>query len=430
MKKTRSAAAVKILSLSVMALAFFFVQFHRNTPGVMRDELLEAFGMSATQFGLFSSMYFYPYMLAQLPVGMLLDSVGVRRTVGLCSAAAAVGAVLFGVSGSYPLACVGRVLIGVGVSAPVISTQKFLVSWMGEGKSASCYSVFSFVGKLGGMAAQLPLAWLIQQLSWRAIFFGCAAVSITIAVLCVSVVRDAPGEPLHRTRNGTADSKGSLKELLCAMGRIFLNRYIWLAMVVMFLQQGLYGLFSSTWAIPYLQDVFGLSSLQASTYTSCMLIGAMAFSLLAGMSSDALHSRKKVIAVVSGVLLLVWTLLAFCGGLLMRTGLMWPVMFLMGAGGSGVQILFAYSREMNDPRYIGLSVSVINMVGMLGSAAFPTVFGSILDAFAVSHSGQSLYQIAFMPCIVLSAIALLCSMALRDTGCRNCYESLHTAENK
>lgn len=418
---------IKWLSMIVVALAFFFVQFHRNTPGVMRDELTAAFGMSSTSFGLFSSMYFYPYMLAQIPIGMLLDTLGVRKTIGVSSLVAAIGAFVFGTSSVYPVACVGRVLIGIGVAAPVISTQKFLVSWVGSQKSATYYGAFSFMGKLGGMVAQLPLAWLVSQFDWRTVFFLCASVSVVIALLCFFVAKDSPEEALKGKSQSAVKEKTTFVSLLRAMGHVFSNRYIWLIMVVMFLHQGLYGLFSSTWAVPYLQDVFGLSTVEASSYTTCMLIGAMAFTVVAGMVSDRLHSRKFVIAFVSVVLTLVWFMLAFCGELMMRTHLLWVIMFLMGAGGCSVQIMFAYSREMNDPRYVGISVSVVNMVGMLGSAVFPTIFGAMLDGWSGQYSGAALYRTAFIPCIILSVVSLVFTLLAKETGCKNRYNELHGA---
>lgn len=426
MKKSTSGkrlAAVKWASMVIMALAFFIVQFHRNTPSVMRDELMTAFDMSATSFGLFSSMYFYPYMLAQIPVGMMLDALGARRTVGICSALAAAGAFLFGVSGAYPLACFGRVLIGVGVAAPVVSTQSFLLKWVGPEKTASYYGAFSFCGKVGGMCAQLPLAYLVARMDWRSVFFLCAGVSAVIAALCFLAAKDSPEEYL-KGAGGAARPRQSLSDLLRAMGHVFSNRHIWPMMAVMFIHQALYGLFSSTWAVPYLQDVFGLSKIQASSYTTLMLVGAMVFSLAAGTISDRLRSRRLVIAAVSVIMALVWALLAFCGELMMFTHLMWPLMFLMGATSSDVQIMFAYSREMNDPRYVGVAVSSINMVGMLGSAVAPTIFGAMLDGWSASYSGAALYCRCFIPCVALSLAALVLTLCSRDTGCRNCYEKL------
>ncbi len=425
MKEYRSSkrvTAIKWVSMVVVALAFFIVQFHRNTPSVMRDELMAVFHMNATSFGLFSSMYFYPYMLAQIPVGMMLDALGARRTIGLCSMLAAVGAFIFGVSSVYPVACIGRILIGVGVAAPVISTQSFLLKWVGQTKAASYYGIFSFCGKLGGMCAQLPLAWLVAHLNWRTVFFLCAGVSLVIALLCFFLVKDSPEECLTQKGSRPDRPAPALKNLFRAMGKVFSNRRVWMMMVVMFIQQALYGLFSSTWAVPYLQDVFGLSKIEASSYTTLMLVGAMVFSLAVGTISDRLKSRRTVIAAVCVVMGLVWALLAFCGNAMMASHMMWPLMFLMGATGAGVQIMFAYSREMNDPNYVGVAVSSINMVGMLGSAVAPTVFGAMLDKWsAAGYLGADLYRRCFIPCIVLSVLALVLTLLSRDTGCRNCY---------
>lgn len=417
--------AIKWASMVIVALAFFFVQFHRNTPSVMRDELMQAFQMNATTFGLFSSMYFYPYMIAQIPVGMMLDSIGARRTIGLCSALAAVGAMLFGVSGSYPLACVGRVFIGVGVAAPVISTQTFLLSWVGPQKTASYYGIFSFCGKLGGMCAQLPLAWLVSKCDWRVVFFICASVSLVIAVLCFLVARDSADEAAGGKHSAAGKPSQSLGDLFRAMGHVFSNRYIWAMMIVMFIHQALYNLFSSTWGVPYLQDVFGLTTIEASSYSTCMLVGAMVFALTAGIISDRIKSRRNVVAIISVIMALVWTLLAFCGDFMMSTHLMWPLMFLMGATSSDVQIMFAYSREINDPKYVGIAVSMINMIGMLGSAVAPTVFGAMLDGYSTSYAGAELYRMCFIPCIILSVVSLVLTLISKETRCRNRYEELH-----
>ncbi len=427
-KSKKTTNAIMWISMVTVALSFFLVQFHRNTPSVMRDELIDAFSMNATSFGLFSSMYFYPYMLAQIPVGMLLDSVGPRRTIGFCSALAAAGALIFGVSTSYPMACIGRVLIGAGVAAPVISTQKFLINWIGAGKTASYYGIFSFCGKLGGMFAQLPLAWLVAHLDWRAVFFITASISLFIAALCLFVVRDSEEETLSgkKVAEGT---KQSFVDLISAMGHVFSNKYVWGMMGVMFIHQALYGLFSSTWAVPYLQDVFGMDKIQASAYTTCMLVGAMLFTLIIGPISDRIKKRKTVVAGVSIIMVIVWGLLAFSGEVLMRTNLLWGVMFLMGATSASVQIIFAYSREINNPKFVGIAVSSINMVGMLGNALSPTVFGALLEHYSVSYSGGDLYKMVFIPCIVLSVVSLILTLLSRETDCQNCYADI-TLESK
>ena len=65
----------------VMVLSYMVVFFHRLAAGVVREDLVRDFGLSASSFGSLASMYFYAYMIMQIPVGMLADSLGARITV-------------------------------------------------------------------------------------------------------------------------------------------------------------------------------------------------------------------------------------------------------------------------------------------------------------------------------------------------------------
>ena len=62
----------RTVSFIIVALAYFFVQFHRSTSGVIKADLEQTFTMTATSFATLSSMYFYPYMLM---LGMTCDPV-------------------------------------------------------------------------------------------------------------------------------------------------------------------------------------------------------------------------------------------------------------------------------------------------------------------------------------------------------------------
>src|ERR1700685_691662 len=59
--------------------------FDRINLSVSREALTASFGMSLVAFGYLSSAYSWTYALMQLPAGVLLDRLGVRR-VGRMSA--------------------------------------------------------------------------------------------------------------------------------------------------------------------------------------------------------------------------------------------------------------------------------------------------------------------------------------------------------
>ncbi len=81
---------------SIMLLSYMIVFFHRLAAGVVRQNLVDDFGLSGSAFGSLASMYFYAYMVMQIPVGYLADSLGARATVTFGMALAGAGSLLFG----------------------------------------------------------------------------------------------------------------------------------------------------------------------------------------------------------------------------------------------------------------------------------------------------------------------------------------------
>src|SRR5712691_3764581 len=96
-------------SWSVWAVAATFylaVCYLRTSPAVMTTELMRDFGISASQLGNFSAVYFYAYIAMQIPTGVLVDSWGARRLLVGGAIAAAMGTCLFGVTNSYGFASI------------------------------------------------------------------------------------------------------------------------------------------------------------------------------------------------------------------------------------------------------------------------------------------------------------------------------------
>ena len=57
----------------ILALAYFFVYFHRVSTAIVSTDLEATFGVGAASIALLSSAYFYAYTIMQLPSGLLTD---------------------------------------------------------------------------------------------------------------------------------------------------------------------------------------------------------------------------------------------------------------------------------------------------------------------------------------------------------------------
>ena len=93
--------AVKVLRFRwliflILALAYFFVYFHRLALSVVANDLIKDLQTTASVMGFLGSVYFYCYAAMQLPAGLLSDSLGPRKSVALFLIIAAAGIALLG----------------------------------------------------------------------------------------------------------------------------------------------------------------------------------------------------------------------------------------------------------------------------------------------------------------------------------------------
>ena len=63
----------------ILAVAYFFVYFHRTTGGAVSDTLQEYYGVGTASVALLASAYLYAYTLMQIPSGILTDRLGPRK---------------------------------------------------------------------------------------------------------------------------------------------------------------------------------------------------------------------------------------------------------------------------------------------------------------------------------------------------------------
>ena len=61
-------------------------------------------------------MFFLSFGVAQIPVGMLFDRFGARRTAPVVLTAAIAGSILYGLADGEAMLIAGRLLLGIGCS--------------------------------------------------------------------------------------------------------------------------------------------------------------------------------------------------------------------------------------------------------------------------------------------------------------------------
>lgn len=427
--KERKISSYRWLVWGVLALAYVIVFFHRVSAGVVRQELIQTFNITDVEFGNLGAMYFYAYLIMQIPSGILADTLGARKTVTAGTLVAGIGSIILGYASSIGIAYIGRLLVGLGVSVVFISILKVLSQWFDEKEFGRMSGLTSFVGNGGSLLAQFPLVVLVSLIGWRSSFVAIGVVTIIIAILAYIIVRNTPEElgyqPIMKKSSG---KKVNLSE---SIKIVFTNPRTWPGF---FIFGGMFGsviAFMGTWGVPYMMHVYGITKAKASTFTMTVTVGLMIGSLIVGTVSDKLGKRKLPFFIFSIIYTLTWIIFLFVSPGMLSFTLLYILLFVMGLSSAGFVLSWASAKEVNPPEYAGMSTGTVNMGGFLFAAIIQPLIGYILDKTwtgelveGVKIYSAASYNNAFLVCLVAALIGLLGIFFIKETNCRNIYNEL------
>ncbi|MEW9123565.1 MAG: MFS transporter [Thermotaleaceae bacterium] len=410
----------------VLVLSYIIVFFHRLAVGVVQEDLVETFHISGTTYAHLGSTYFYAYLLMQIPAGVLADSLGTRMTVAIGTFVAGVGSIIFGFAPSISIAFLGRLLVGLGVSVVFIPILKIQTQWFREREFGTMSGITSFVGNMGGIIAQAPLALLAAAITWRYAFAAMGIVSFVVAGLCYVIVRNEPedmGLPSIREIEGKpAPQNNGKPHLLKGLIAVMANWRSWPSFVMFGGFFGGYVALTGTWGRAYMVEVYGISTVSAAHYMTAAVFGLAIGSVVIGKISDRLQKRKLPMLMAGAVYVLCWVILVFVNGGKPPIAIMGPLFFILGFTCSTYVLGWACTKEVNPPQIAGISTSVVNIGGFIGSAVLPPLMGSVIDRLGGQLLPAEVYQKAFLLCLGAGVLGYAATFLVQETHCKNIYQ--------
>jgi sugar phosphate permease len=376
-----------------------------------------AFGVGGALLGTLGSAYFYPYGLMQIPVALLVDSWGPRKTVSMFLVVAAIGSTLMGLAGNISWAITGRVLVGIGVSTLFVSNFKLLTEWFPPRQMATMGGIFMAVGGLGALIASVPLAHVSNYLGWNMTLIAIGGVTLVMAVAVYMVVRDRPAlKGWPNVRAETEITESGNRNLFSGFKEVVSGGRFWILAMWVSLSIGLTFAVGSMWSVPYLQHVYGFSKTEASSYQMMFGISLIIGSPLLGILANHI-GRKPVIVGTSFLLTLIFLLLyLFPSGL--SSGPLYVLFFCLFFAGTGVgPIAAVVSKELFRPSIAGTSVGLVNFFPFLSAGLFQVIMGAILDHAGMVNGSYSpaAYRYIFLLCLGCAAMSLIISLLLQET---------------
>ena len=403
----------------ILAAQYLVVYFHRVAPAVVAQDLVGGFHISATALGVLASAYFYPYGVMQIPVGILSDSWGPKKTIILFSLIAAIGAIGFGLAPYFGIAIAARSFVGLGLAAVFVSSMRIFALWFRGAQLARVAGALMAVGGIGWFSATTPLAVLSDMIGWRLAVVIVGVGSIGVIFLIWRFVEDSPEKkgfpPVVGAGEGMLTGR---RNVLKDLKVILKNKYFW-SIAVWFVMRGgaLFGFFG-LWAGPYLTDVYGFNKGRAGSILSMIAFAMIFVSPVIGHLSDkTLKSRKKIL-VWSSVL----NILCFACALYFfdRLGVvsLYVLFFFMGITISSVgTVAIVTTKELFPDEIAGTSMGTINLFPFIGAIIFQPLMGYVLDRAGNTGGSYPLFAYRQMLWIffITSIIALISIMKCKET---------------
>jgi predicted MFS family arabinose efflux permease len=410
----------------VIAGSLYLVSyFHRIAPSVMAADLMAGFAITAASLGTLTAIYPYVFAAMGIPAGTLADTLGPRVTLTLGATTMALGATVFGLAPSFAVAYGGRLLVGLGASVILVSGLRLASAWFSGDEFALASSVILTFGNLGGLAASVPLALSVEAIGWRATFVGIAAATLSLGLLAVVAVRDAPG-----VAGRARDRRPTLRRTLAGIPAVAGNPRTWPPVIATSGVNAALLTLLGLWGVPYLVDVHGYTRVQASATIAAGTLGFVIGAPVMGRLSDRwLRRRRLPFAVSTALYATGWIALMLVSRASAPGWVLVAVLFALGATSCGAFVLlWSCVREVNDPAQVGLAFGFCNTPIFALFALLQWLTGAVLDLgwAGAMATGRRLYPAAayqqmFAVCAALAVVAFVSALLVTETRCENVW---------
>jgi MFS family permease len=380
-------------------MAYFMSIMLGSANAIMSRILVDEFSLSPNSLGLMSSSYLISFGAAQIPLGIMLDRWGPRKTLFPLLLVASGGCLLFASAEGFFSLTLSRALIGAGFCGCLMGPYKAYADWIDARQLPVAYSLQTLVGGIGGIVATKPLASVFKFAEWRSVFTLFSAV---IAVIAVIILAAAPEKKPPRT-----GEKISLWRQLCGMIGFWADARFWKIAPVLVTTQGVLFTYLYLWLGPWMRDAAAFSEDSVEFYMMAASSASAAGYFMNGILADWLKRRG----------ILSWEGLYFGSGAVLTVSLgvialsngggiapLWCVVLFMS---TMTMIAFPIMRMLFSDGEVGRVLSLLNLSIFVVSCVMQWFVGAVLELYPTSGGGFSPggYRVSMLVITAVNAIA-------------------------
>lgn len=343
-------------------LAGFLVMGFVDVVGIATSYVQKDFGLSDAVANMLPMAVFLWFAVCSIPVGLLMNRIGKKKTVALSMLVTLLAMLLPTVVYSYPVMLVSFALLGISNTALQVSLNPLAAGTVRRELLASILTWGQFVKAISSfLGPVIAGAAAIYTGQWKLIFVLYAVITLLNMLWLVYAVPEVHEQKQCATFGTTLT--------------LFQDAYILRLFIGIFIIVGIdVGL--NTVIPKLLIEKIDLPLEQAGLGTSLYFL-ARTGGTFAGALLLARWQADRFLRISMGVALV--ALAAFAVG--SRPSLLYGLIVIMGLAFANVfSILFAFALQYRPER--NNDISALMVMGVAGGALFPPVMGILADAFS------------------------------------------------
>ena len=363
--------------------------FDRTNIAVATKPFEHDFGLSAFQMGIVLSSYLWSYTLMQIPVGALLDKIGVKWLIRVGTIIWSIATFMTALVSGLGLVILSRIILGVAESPAFPGSSKATGYWFPLNERGLATSAFDGAAKFSNVIGVPIVAAAVTVWGWRAGFFVTGGLSLLYAVLFWITYRD-PKEAKHLSKEeysyiveGGAQQETAPVSTAQSLGFLLRQPKVWgLALGFAAYNYSFY-LFLS-WLPGYLETQLHMSVLKSGFYTIIpWIVATLTDIFIGGLLVDMLVKRGRASSNVRRLLIVLGMILgitvvgaAFTNN--PNIAIIW-ISIALGGLAFSAPIAWSIPSIIAPQGTVGTVGSIMNFLGNISGIVAPILAGYIFD---------------------------------------------------
>lgn len=399
----------RLRAQTIIALTLGYALYYvcRLSMGVMKQPLIDAGLLTASQLGVVGACLYWAYAVGKLVNGFLADGANVRRFMAIGLLVSVLMNLIMGVLGIagvdggvsnaalFVLFCVCWAINGWAQSMGAPASVVALSRWSPLKTRGTYYGLFSASHNIGEGLSFIFVGSLVAAAGWKWGFFGAALAGLLGFVLILFFFSDTPeskGLPSIEELTGEASvASGNRSETRRMQREVIKNPGVWiLALASAFMYMSRYAI--NEWGIIFLQEAKGYSLAGASSIIGINPIFGVIGTVCSGWLSDKVFKGDRHLpAFVAGILESLALALFLFGGAGKWVNILAMILFGVAIG---VLISFIGGLMAVDIAPRGASGAALGIVGMASYIA--AGIQNVVTGLLMDSSGSTVHDFTYV----------------------------------